>query len=214
MIVFGIDTAIFAENVFALGMLLMGILLIGAVLFMLIRMYLQWKKYNYLCLILEKDGFGSPQLTKDSGGIFVDNATRNKRFFLRANNVGLSPDNIPYLPYGNKRMVFLKRIGLKNFIFISFAEFFNDGGSITVGEEDVNWAINSYERAKKVYGTTLLQQLLPYIGIALMGVFILGMLVIVFQKIGVLQDVAIAFRDTAKILAEAKSGTTIVTGTP
>lgn len=188
-----------------------GVIIIGTVLVFIIRAYLQWKRFKYVCIIVEKDGFGQPQLDKDKAGIYVDAKTKNKRFFLKKSNVGLDPDNVPYIKNEKgQKVVFLKRTGLKNFQFISWENFFEEVSSITVGEEDVNWAINAYERQKALFGTTLLMKLLPYLALIIMGVFILGMIAVLLQKFEILADIAEHLASASASIAQAESGTTVI----
>ena len=208
-----VDINVAAQIITNIALMLGGIVIIGGVVYVVARFYLIWKRNDTTCIILEEDGFGSTSMVRDWAGVYVDNKTQNKRFFLKNNNVGLNPDKIPYIRNTKgKKYVFLRKVGLKNFNYINLDQLFTENPKIMVGEEDVNWAINAYERQKKVFGTTLLQQLLPYIGITIMGVFILGMLVVLFQKVEVLAEVAEAFKEAAQAFAQAKSGTTVVPG--
>lgn len=146
----------------------------------------------------------------DRGGIFIDKKTNNKRFFLKKNNVGLNPDNVPFKFIGNKMYVFLYRTGLKNFQYVDLNISPNPGVAITVGEEDVNWAVNAYERQKKLFANTLLMQLLPYMIIAFVSIIILIIFIYFFKEFKTLKDVAVAFQEAATTLAAAKSGTTVI----
>ena len=208
-----VDVNVISGLVLNIAMFLGGIVIIGLVFYVVLRIYLSWKRHDTKCWIFNEDGFGSTSMSTDVAGVYVDNKTKNKRFFLKSNNVGLNPDKIPYVRNSKgKKYVFLRQVGLKNFNYIKLDDLFTDDPGIAVGEENVNWAINAYERQKKVFGSTLLQQLLPYIGLAIMGIFILGMIVVLFQKIGVLVDVAQAFEGAAKAFAQAKSGTSVIPG--
>jgi len=190
--------------------IMLSVVIIGVIAFVGYLKYKDYKRYTDVCIILEKAG-DNVVMDKDLGGVFIDNKTNNKRFFLKKHQVGLDPDNIPWVP-GSKgqRYVYLLRVGLKNFRYLNMRIPADGKFIITVGEEDVNWALNAYEKYKKIFGSTLLQQLLPYIGIALMGVFILAMFVLLFNKIGILTEVAKAFEEAAKAFAQAKSGTTVI----
>jgi hypothetical protein len=171
------------------------------------------KRYTHTCVILESIGGKNLVVDTDEGGISIDPKTNNKRFFLKKGNVGLDPDSIPWFPRKDgKPIVFLLKFGLKNYKYVNMKFFDSDSYKIEVGEEDVNWALNSYARAKALFNTTLLQQILPYIGIMLMGIFIVIMLVIVFNKISVLNDVAVALQHVADTLIQLKSGTTVLPG--
>jgi len=176
----------------------------------LIYAILKWKKYKQFdCRIWEKDGFGQWRETTDGAGIFVDKKTQNKRFFLRKNNVGLEPDNVPYIPAGGRKVVYLLCTGLKNFRFIKI-NVGNPNITLDVGEEDVNWAINAYERQKKIFNRDLFMQYLPFAILAFVCVIILIIFIYFFKNFDVLKDVAVALKEAAKEMARAKAGTVII----
>ena len=101
------------------------------------------RRFNgFTCIVWKKDGFGQLDQELDQAGVFVEKVTNNKRLYLKKANVGLSPDDIPYIPCGKTKFVFLFRTGLKNFQFIK-PIINNEGIVLRVGEEDVNWALNS-----------------------------------------------------------------------
>lgn len=169
--------------------------------------FIQNKRYKeYRVVIWERDLFGNTQQTFDDAGVFVDKKTLNKRFFLRRSNVGLEPDNIPYVRMPNgKKLVYLVRRGLKNFQFIK-PVIADTGFKFQVTEEDVNWAVNSYERQKKLFQSNTLMQLLPFILLAFVSVIILVMFIYFFKDFGVLKEVALAFKDATTQLAQYKTG--------
>ena len=191
-------------------------------------LFLKEKKYSqYKCIIWEKDTFGNIIEKTDRAGVFVDKQTRNKRLFLRKNNVGLDPDQIPFVPkiggrFGAKRVVYLFQTGLKNFQFIipkvqmHMEE--NEQGemveqtniSLQVGEEDVNWAVNAYERQKKLTQNIWLQQLLPYIGLMILFLGIVAVSYFLMQKFEVIESAAQLLNEAADKIAAASSGTNIV----
>jgi len=182
--------------------------IIGVILFL----WTKNRKYEqFKCIIWEKDGFGNMTQTFDDAGIFVDGQTKNKRLFLKRNNVGLSPDNIPFILSNKKKYIFLLKTGLKNFAFVkpNFDDIYKEL-KLNVSEEDVNWAINAYERQKKLFTNSLLMQLLPFILMAFVCVCILIIFVYFFRNFGVLKEVALAFKDAARYLAQGNAGTIIV----
>lgn len=197
----------------ALNVLLIGFLLIVVVAFSALAVIL-WKRNKryseYKVIIWFRDGFGQLQQTFDSGGVFVDKKTSNKRLFLRRNNVGLSPDNIPFLtdPKG-KRYVFLYQRGLKNFLYLR-PNVRAEGVSIEVGEEDVNWAVNAYERQKKLFSSNMLLQYMPFIALVFVSIIILIVFIYFFKDFHVLADVAKALEGAAQAFAQAQAGTAII----
>jgi hypothetical protein len=125
------------------------------------------------------------------------------------NKVGLNPDNIPYIETNNRREVYLIRNGLKNFSFIRF-NFDNHNPLIEVGEEDVNWAINSYDAAKKRFSNSLLMQLMPFFIIAFVSIIILIIFVYFFKDFDVLKDTSVALDHAATEIGKYYSSTTVV----
>lgn len=202
----------------AIGMqvtlIIIGTLFVGAIGIFIMFKVRDRKRYDTTCIIFEKIS-NTLVITRDIAGTFVDSKTNNKRFFLKHNNVGLNPDNIPYiLDIKATKMVFLHKFGLKNFQYLNINLDQGDNLQIRVGEEDVNWGVNAYEKQKKIFGTTLLEKLLPYIGIALMGLFILGMIVVVMRDLKelmpVLQQTVEALNRAAQAISQASSGTTVI----
>jgi hypothetical protein len=199
------------SGLLSFAIILMAVLFLGGLVALGIYFYSQWKKYQeFKCIIWERDGFGQIRETYDMAGIFVDNKTHNKRFFLKKAKVGLQPDDVPYIPTaGNKKEVYLLRTGLKNFQFIK-PVIDRENFKFSVTEEDVNWAINSYERQKKLFDSNLLMQLLPYIMLAFVSIIILILFIYFFKNFGVLKEVAVAFKDAAQALAQANSGQVVL----
>lgn len=202
---FGPAISGFATGALNLFIGLGSIVLIGAFIAGGFFWYSKQKKYSeFICVIFDTKGNQS----KDRGGIFVDGVTKNKRLYLQKSNVGLSPDNIPYKREGLAKVVYLLQTGLKNFQFINMDFEAND--AIQVSEEDVNWAINAYERQKKMLQNNLLLQILPY---ALFGLVVVGILVLfiyLFKKFDVFAQVAESINQAAQALAQAKTGTTLI----
>jgi hypothetical protein len=173
--------------------------------------YLQHRRYKeFKCYVYEKDGLGNVQCWIDQAGIFVDPKTHNKRFFMKKANVGLETDNVPYIKMPNgEKQVMIARTGLKNFSFIKLNIEVNKV-NVSVGEEDVNWAINSYERAKKLFTQSLLMQLLPFIALAFVSIIILVIFIYFFKDFTVLKDVAISLKETAQALQQVQGGSAII----
>ena len=189
-----------------LGVLFVAIVVIvgGALLYRHMKRYKQYK-----IVIYSKDTFGQIKQEYDEAGIFVDKTTRNKRLYLRKNNVGLNADNIPYISDAKgKKTIYLYKVGLKNFKYVNVSvNKTTDDIKTHVGEEDVNWAINAYERAKKSFTQTMLMQYLPFIVLAFVSIVILIMFLYFFQQFSVLKELGVALQNTAQTLA---SGTTIL----
>lgn len=196
---------------FAYFVLFICAVIIAAILFFLVRRLL---RYRIPVTIFEgefKDGvFNLLYITKDKAGIFFDRVTKNRLFFLKKNRVGMNPDKVPYQKTPKGRMVFLIRYGFKNYAFTN-PTVTNPAINFPIGDEDLNWALNAYERGKKVFTNSLFFQLIPYIGLIILGFFMLVIFVWLFRKLDILADVAVQMNEAAKELAKAKAGT-IVSG--
>jgi len=193
-------------GVLDIAVLIIGIIFLGAVAYGVTFFLMQHRKYSqYKIIIWDKDG----NEETDEGGIFVDKKTNNKRLFLRKNNVGLSPDNIPYKRQGNKKIIYMLREGLKNFRYID-VRVGEDKININVTEEDVNWAINSYERQKKLFQNSLLMQLAPFLALGFVSLVILIIFIYFFREFKTLKGVAEAFAKAASELAKASAETQVI----
>lgn len=185
-------------------------LIISGVLGFAIHMILNWYRYQqFKCVIFKRDALGQIEQLHDTAGIFVDSKTNNKRFFLKRNKVGLCPDNVPVIS-GRKRTVYLMQHGLKNFRFIKMD--IGDNFNLNIGEEDVNWAINAYERQKKLFSQSMFMQLLPFIAIAFTSIIILIIFIYFFKEFSSLREFAIVMKDVAANMAQMNSGTTVIPG--
>jgi hypothetical protein len=161
-------------------------------------------KEQYICYIFNENG----SFETDKGGIYKDWKTKNRLFRLKKNKVGLDPDNIPFKQVGNKKYVFLYRAGLKRFHVLDF-QIEGDNIGYTITQEDLNWANEEHEKSKKTFQTTLLMQILPIISIAIVSMVILVMVIYVVKKFDVLLEVASNLKETATILAQAKTGVVV-----
>lgn len=195
----------------SIAILLIIILFVGAAAIGITVLILKWRRYQqFIIEIWQKDGFGQFMVKYDKGGIFVDDKTKNKRLFLKDHNVGLDPDNVPYLTSSKgKKKVLLLQTGLKNFKYIRPA-ISENLMHFTVGEEDINWAINSYERQKKMFAQHWLAQYLPFIMLAFVSMIILIMFIHLFKIAPDIKLAADALKEAAQALAQARSGTTIL----
>jgi hypothetical protein len=173
--------------------------------------YFKTKRYKeYICIVWSRNGFGQLQQNFDNAGVFMDRKTNNIRLFLKNANVGLCPDDIPYLPGAKgQKYIYLYRKGLKNFFFLR-SDVQMDFVNIKVGEEDVNWAVNSYEKAKKLFTSNMFLQYMPFIALALVSIIILVMFIYLFKDFKVLRDVATALQAAAEAMRSASAGTTII----
>jgi len=170
-----------------------------------VKKFKRFQQFNVV--IWQKDGFSQFKIKYDKAGIFIDDATKNKRLFLKQANVGLNPDNVPYLTSSSgKKTIYLLQTGLKNFKYIK-PNITDDYISFTVGEEDVNWAINSYQRDKQRFSQSWLMQYLPFIILAFVCMIILVLFMQLFKQFPVMKEMLAEMTEIAKYLAQAKTGT-------
>lgn len=203
----GIATMVLNIVLIILSIVLIGGIFIGAWFWG--RYLARYKQFRVI--IWERDGFGQLKESKDDAGIFVDNKTKNKRLYLKKNKVGLNPDRIPYLQCGKIKTVYLLKTGLKNFHYIN-VNVKEPVVTLTVGEEDVNWAVNAYERQKKLFQSGLLMQLMPFIMMAFVTIIILILFVYLFKNLSVFGDAAVALKEAAQAIAGARTGTVVISG--
>ncbi len=109
-------------------------------------------------------------------------------------------------------MVYLLQTGLKNFQFM--IPVINNKSKIVfnVQDEDVAWAMNAWERYKNPYKNKFLEHIMPFIGMAFVFLLVIISLYYIFKHIGVLSEVANAFRDAATEFAKVQTGTEVIGG--
>lgn len=198
------------------GVWLAVILIGGAIVTVLALLYLNSKKYSqFVVRILERDGFGNVRESFDRAGVFVNKKTNNKRLFLQRNRVGLDCNDIPYIPSIGKngkeiKTITLIKLGSKNYKIIR--PDITDAGVLnyTVHEEDVNWALNEFDAAKKTFGQGSLIQYLPYIALIVVCVIIMIIFIYFFKSFDVLGQVAQSFDHAATTMSGIYNSTTVV----
>lgn len=181
----------------------LGLGVLGAILAGIWFLYMKWYRYQqYKCLIFYEDALGNTGYKWDRAGVFMDSKTKNKLFFIKGANVGLNPDNIPFIKEGKKRIVWLFQSSLKGFSYIR-PYVGNPGLHLDYGEIDLNWGTNTYERVKRSLMKAGFMQYLPYI---IWAVTVIGMLILfvnLFKQLGTFATVAQATREAAVALKEA-----------
>jgi len=206
----GIDTSGVASVGLNIIVLIVSVVVVGAIAFAIFWVWKKKKQYGqYKFVIWEVAGKGLRE-TYDKGGIFSDPKTKNKLLFMKKTGVGMSPDHIPYIQAGKDKVVYVIREGLRNFRFISPQVSANPGLHFDVGDEDVNWAINDFERYKKMLATNQLLQYMPFILLAFVSLIILIIFIYFFKDFSVLKDVAVELREAATMVAQARAGTVVV----
>lgn len=84
--------------------------------------------------------------------------------------------------------------------------------NFNVGDEDVNWALNTFDRNKTLFSQTTLMQLLPFITLAFIGVIIAVIFIYFFKEMHVLAEMAASFKEAAVELAKGQAGTVVTVG--
>lgn len=119
-------------------------------------------------------------------GTYADRKTKNKLFYLKGNKAGLDPDEAPYINVmkpgfmSPTKAVLSVKTGENSYRFIH-PQFDGESFKPTVGEEDVNWALNVFEAQHKIFGTTWLDKVLPYIPLIIVG-FVMVIIVFTLMK--------------------------------
>lgn len=193
------------------GIILLILLFVFVLIGFFIYALIQYKKWSqFKCIIWGRDGFGQLVEKTDRAGIFVDSKTKNKRFYLKKSNVGLDCNNIPYIQHGKQKRVYLLQIGLKNYKFIK-PTISGDVFNFDVSEEDVNWAINAYDKQKKLFNQNILLQYMPFILLAFVSMIILIMFIYLFKQFPIMLQIAKALKEAATTYAQGQAGTVVLT---
>lgn len=174
--------------------------------------YRREKQYNWTVRVFEKDASGTHiEKRQDKGGIILNKKTNNRLFQLKNNKFGMDPDKIPYmLGTGDRKIVYLLQTGLKNFQFLRPAVSNNPGVVFNVEDEDVAWACNAFDLYRLPSKNNILQQLLPVIGIAVLGVCFIAFIYLILDKFDVLSQTAQAFQQASKELSKASLGSQVI----
>lgn len=202
-----VSTGALNISLWIIGILfIIGVMIGVYFLLMYMRRYSQFK-----VIIWDNDGFGNIREKYDQGGIFVDKKTNTKRLWLRKANIGLDCEYVPYIPAEKSTMfgmsksivniVYLIKIGEKNYRYLK-PKFDAQNFGVKVSDEDVNWAINDYEKAKAIYNKEGLMKYLPAIVFVVVIVVIMIILISFFKEMGTMKDVASSFKATAEIMAK------------
>ena len=176
---------------------------IAGLAYWMAREYQKWKQFK--CYIFITDGLGKTIITEDTAGVFLDSKTNTKRFFLKKARTSLNADQVPSIKVGKKNIVFLVRKGLKNFRYISPEVTKGTELAFLVGEEDVNWAVNSYESAKKAFYTNKWLEYAPMIMFTISVIGIIVLLIVLFKNFDTIKIAAASFEAATKNVAVAKA---------
>lgn len=204
-----VDVAGIGGAVLNIVIIIVSIIFGGSIVGAIVWLYMRWRRHReFKCVIWGKDAFGQTYEKYDQAGIYVDGKTNNKRLYLKKNKVGLQADNVPYIQSGKNKIIYLHQFGLKNFRFIKPKV--TDRIDFEVGEEDVNWGLNAYERGKKIFSFDKMAQYMPFILLAFVSVIILILFIYLFRKFDVLADIFQTTNQMVQNAKELKAGTVIV----
>jgi len=162
--------------------------------------YFRYKRYKeYECIIYYKDGLGNLRKTFDHAGIFTKLRSKHKRLWLKRHNVGLTPDSFKYVMGDDgKKYVYLRKTGLKNFHFIN-VNVADPKVTLTVGEEDVNWALAEYDGLKRWNFKSILDWM-PFITTIVVTICLMVVFIWFFKSFGDLSAAGNAMSAAAQAL--------------
>lgn len=216
----GVNVAGIADTAMNIGIMIAVGLIVVAIIGGIAYLYMNKKRYDeqgYRVIIFEEDGFGQIIQKIDKASIFVDKITKNKRLFLKNARCGISADNFPYVMGAKgEKTVYLLKTGQKNFrpITVKIDIPKNKDGTrveLKVGEEDVNWAINEFDRAIKMFDQkNILLEYMPYILLAFVSVIILVIFIYFFKDFDKLVTMSANFKDAVIAGANAQTGTMVM----
>jgi len=158
--------------------------------------------------------------SSDAGGIFKDGRTGNVLFHFRKNKYACNPDMIERLSilrrgrFGRMgRIIYFLKVGEKDFRPIIPPKFSKDGMKAALGEEDLNFAINAYERSKKVFSQSMLLQILPYAVLVIVSFTILILFIFLFKEFPKnISTASNAMVQAAEALKAASGSSTVIGG--
>jgi len=216
---------------------LMWVVVVAFVLGIIAALYFylkRWFTFKYPVFVLELLPDGTRRLLNDKGGFFIDLKTKNKGFFLRIEKIMLSPDNVPFFMYNAKKAVFVIKTGSKNYRYATISDLRKEmvertvqvmennvmvskkvvepkyNLNFTVGDEDVNWAVNTFDRNKKLIGETTLMKLMPYFVLAFVGLCVTIIFIYLFKKMDMLVEFVNGLEVVSENLKTICSGTVVV----
>lgn len=187
-----------------------SLLIFGVFIFGILVFYIGWrirdyKRYkDYFVMIFNEDEWGQKDVKFDQGGIFVDKKTNNKKFFLRYTGVGMDFENLVY-SHGNngKKIVMLSKKKDSEYQYVKPEFKAKQGIEFSMGEEDLNWGLNSYEKAKTAYEwRNKLLQFAPWMGLIFVGFVFLILCIYVLKQFDVLAQLGTSMEKTATILSQ------------
>lgn len=185
---------------------------IGIAIFFWVR---HKKRYGqFSCVIWEKDSLGNRIEKIDKAGIFLDKKSGNKLFRSWKYKIKVDPDLVHYHYKGNNKVAYFLQTGINVFKPVKINISDNPGITYKLGEVDINWGLDEFNRYARIYQTqSLFLQYLPYMMVAVAGIIIIIMIYIVLQKFDVLASVAESLKAAASEINMARSGTTVIQGT-
>lgn len=201
-------TAATTAKMIAYGLIFVAIVGLGAYL------YLRWRQQSegYKVIIYSQDGFKQITQRNDIGTIYVDRITKNKRLFLKKSRVGLEADKFPFtMGTKGEKTIYLLQTGLKNYRFITIA-IDVPKAELKVGEEDVNWALNEFDRAIKMFeAKSFWKEYGPYLMFIISVMAVLIVMIVLIKKFDVIQAASENLKQAAQYIAQAKAGTMVMT---
>lgn len=193
-----------------IAVIVISCIVVGGIAVAGVYAYMMWKRYQeYRVVIWEKDSLGNTHEVDDQGAVFPDRKTGNILFHLRKHKTVLSPDDIPFVLKGKTKLVYIVKYGLRDYRFLRPNVTATDVGMV-VGEKDINWAVNTYQRVKKVLEGNNLLTYMPFILIAFVSICILIIFMYLFKQVPAMKEMAEAFRDAAQAFSQCQAAAQVV----
>lgn len=211
--VFGVSSFLSGVQLIIFGVvLLFFVVALAVVSFFAWRWYEKKSLYNLkIHIYYQEKGTRAPRFKEDRGGVFTNKRTNIKRLYLYKARVGLNPDTIPTIfSDGGKKIITLWQTSIKGYRYVTPAVYDNPGLAFHVGEEDVNWALVTFnEWVNRFKVSSFIER---YGHMILWAVTIMGTLFLVFfvmQKFDVLSSVATNLNAAAEALRDTSLGTVV-----
>lgn len=194
-------------GIFGLMLFLIGGVIFLAIIFVIYKIYKWNAQFTDTVLVLKKDNLGNIVGEWDRGGACFDVQSKHRLWFLKSGIGGLDPDKKPFISTKKGVFVIVFKQGLKALHYVT--PIVNEKGDmeLKVSDQEISWAINAYERSKKILFWDRLKEFLPYIAAFMFMVIACALLVFLINKLD-LKAVVAQLESTARIIAEAKMSCT------
>jgi len=224
-------------SMFTMFMVVSIIVLVGIIIGGLLYMLKLNKQFNSYAVTIKELEDGNLIGSVEKAGIYKDPLNRSVTFKLKSSKINMNPNNLTYIPMENGgKLVFLGNAGVRNKVYLQpkllntmkamftrkpviLEESETDLGiikpnlvgmknlSLTVTEEDLEWAKREFVRHTKTFSGMSWADIMPYLLWALVVIGTIILFGLLLQKFEVLEKIANTMLEIAK--ANANQGTII-----